>query len=156
MKYMIRNICVFLVAIFFSSCTIQPIAVKKVGAFKIKEYSMKGATVELSLLIDNPNAMGFTIYRSDLDVKLNNITLGTASLTKQLKIKRKSEKEYTVLLHSDFSKISPALLISMGQLFSSGKLNSVTVAVSGELKAGNLFYKRKFPVDVKEKVNLSQ
>jgi LEA14-like dessication related protein len=145
-----------LIAVLVSSCTIRPIVVKKVGTVQVKEYSMKGATVELALVVENPNAIGFAIYKSDLNIKLNNIDLGSASIAKRIKVKRKSEKEYTVVLKSDFSKITPAMLLSMGQLFSSGKLNNATVAVNGQLKAGNLFYKKSFPVDVKEKINLGR
>jgi LEA14-like dessication related protein len=144
-----------IITVFVSSCTIRPIAIKKVSDLKIKEYSAKGATVEFKMLVDNPNSLGFKIYKSNLKVKINNIELGSADIAKKIKIGRKSEKEYVILLKSDFSSVSPAMLMTLMQLVTSGK-NNVAVSVSGEFKAGNLFYKRTFPVELKQNINISR
>lgn len=152
-----RILAIFLITIvFLSSCKIQPITVKKVGDVKVKDYSMSGVTVEIKLIVNNPNALGLTLYKSDLNIKLNNTDLGQAKLDKKIKIKRKSEKEYSIVLSSDFSKLGTATLLSMGQLFVTGKMGNPTIAVNGEVKAGNLFYKKRFPVEIKEKINLSR
>jgi len=152
-----RAIVFFLFSIvLFSSCTLKPITVTKVGEVKVKDYSMKGATVEIKLTVNNPNAFGLGIYKSDLNVKLNNVDLGSAKIDKKIKIKRKAEKEYDIILSSDFSKLGPAMLISLGQLFVAGKMNNPIITVNGELRAGNLFYKKRFPVEVKQKINLSR
>lgn len=138
-----------------SSCSIKPVTVSNIGEVKVKEYSLKGVTVEVDVTVKNPNWMGFKIYRSDLNVKLNNMDLGKASIMKNVKVKRNAETNTSVTLEADFTKLGPAVLLTAGQVFSR-KGAKPSINVSGELKAGNLFVKKRFPINVNQKVSLSK
>lgn len=153
MKFFLLTISL---SVIFYSCSIQPVTIKKVEQVKVKEFSMKGAKVEVSLVVNNPNAIGFKIYKSDLNVMLNNFELGKAGISNRVKIKRKAETTCTIIIESDFSKLTPASMMSLGQQFASGKLNNPMITVSGELKAVKLFYKKSFPVNVKERISLGR
>ncbi len=147
---------IFLSAIFisfFASCKFEEVTVSKVEDFKIISLGAEGIEAEISLRIKNPNKYGFSVYSSDLNVQLNGTDIGKAVILNKVKIKKKSEDIHKVIVKSTFSQ---ALTGGLSVLTSTLGRKSATIAVKGEIKAGKVFYKKTFPVDVKEKVRLTK
>jgi LEA14-like dessication related protein len=148
--------CIFSIALFLSliSCAeFKPCTFNGIESAKVISVSSTNIELELNVKIKNPNNFGFSIYPSDFDVKLGNKDLGKASLSKKVRIKANSEIIHTFIIHSDLSKVMAG---GMSSLISLAKSKNAIVAVHGELKTGNLFYKKRFPVDLKENIPLSR
>lgn len=137
----------------FGCKNVQNVTVSKVEGFKIKDISTKGIEAEVGLRIKNPNTFGFKIFKSGLDVGFNGITLGEAKLNKKIKVKAASDEVYYFSLKGDFSKVS---LLDIPKLIDLVKEKSVRAEVKGNIRAGNLFYKKLFPVNITERVNLDK
>ena len=119
-----------------------------VKGFKINTINTQGINADIMLGIKNPNNIGFSIYKSEFDVVYSGVHLGKARLTKRVRISANAEETYSFNLKSDFNNINMAEIM---KLMNAGNARSV-VEVKGDLKAGKFYLKKKFPINVKERV----
>jgi LEA14-like dessication related protein len=141
----------FICMIFAACRDFKEIQVTGVKGFKVNKIDTKGISADLLLNVKNPNNMGFSIYRSTFDVMYNGINLGKARSSKRVHISANSEETYAFTLKSDFKDIN---LMDIMKLVNGGGSGGM-VQVKGDLKAGKLFIRKKFPVDVKERARLN-
>lgn len=142
----------FVSLIFLFACKdFKEIQVTGVKGFKVNKIDASGINADLMLDINNPNAMGFSIYRSEFDVMYNGINLGKARSSKRVHISPNTQQTYSFNLKSDFKNIN---LMDIMKLVNGGGGNGM-VHVKGDLKAGKFYLKKKFPVDVKERARLN-
>jgi LEA14-like dessication related protein len=119
-----------------------------VKGFKVNKIDMNGIDADVILGIKNPNNMGFSIYPSDFDVTISGINLGKAKMRKRVHIAGNSEKDYSFNLKSSFKDMN---MMDVMKLVNSGGLHG-TITVKGDLKAGKLYLKKKFPVNEKHSI----
>jgi LEA14-like dessication related protein len=129
----------------------QEVQVSKVKGFKMSKLSADGLEAEIILGIKNPNNIGFTIFPSEFDVTFSGVNLGKAKLYKRVHIGANCEKDYTFKLKSSFKNFNIMDMTSL--LRGGGKMG--TMEVKGDLKVGKFFRKMLYPVNVKERINLS-
>ncbi len=147
---MLRLILVFTGMFLFSCKTLKDPEYTGVKGFKINKINTEGIDGDIMLGIKNPNAFGFTIHKSEFDVSYSGVYLGKARLTEKVFIKGKAEETYSFNLKSDFKNVNLADVIKL----LNGASNKGLLEVKGDLKAGKLLIRKKFPVDVKEKLSL--
>jgi LEA14-like dessication related protein len=141
--------CILASLYFLTACKdFKEVQCTGVKGFKINTINTQGINADILLGIKNPNNMGFSIYKSEFDVVYSGVHLGKAKLTKRVHINANAEETYSFNLKSDFKNINLAEIM---KLMSAGNARSV-VEVKGDLKAGKFYMKKKFPVDVKERV----
>ena len=145
----LRAISLFFLLTFFSCKEFKEAQCTGVKGFKINKINTEGLSAEVMLGIKNPNSVGFSIYPSEFDVVLMGINLGKAKLKKRVHIDANTEKTYTFTLKSDFKNMN---LMDIMKLTGGGSKGAIEV--KGNLKAGKFYLKKKFPVDVKERVGL--
>ncbi len=121
-----------------------------VKGFIINKVDISGIDADIQLGIKNPNTIGFSVYRSSFDVIYNGVNLGTAHSKKRVHIAANTEKTYTFNLKSDFKN---ANMMDIMKLVNGGGKGG-TVQIKGNMKAGKFYLKKKFPVDVKERVGM--
>ena len=137
-------------ALFFISCKdFKEAQCTGVKGFKINKISPQGMDADIILGIKNPNHMGFSVYKSSFDVIYNGVNLGKAKLTKRVHINGDTEKNYSFNLKSNFKNANP---MDIMKLMNDGGKGFVEVI--GDLKAGKFYLKKKYPVKVKEKVDM--
>jgi LEA14-like dessication related protein len=142
----------FFVLIFFVSCgNYQDVTFMGIENVKVTSMSQQGIEAEISARIKNPNNKSFTIYKSELDATLNGMNAGKARLAKNVRIKANSEQTYIFKIKSDFSSLSIA---ELPKLLSIAKSKNAKIGLKGNLKAGKLFIKKNFPVDMTKNVPL--
>lgn len=80
----------------FSGCEVEDPDFSNVR--DIKMLGMDGRKLEMEFTVDceNPNAFGFKVKPSKLDVSVDDEILGEIHLDKKIKVKRKSNNSYTV------------------------------------------------------------
>lgn len=136
--------------ILFSSCReFKEATVTGVDGFSIKKIDTKEMQAELKLLIKNNNSFGFSIYPSEFDVMFSGIHLGKAKLHKRVYINGNTEQVYSFDLKSNLSDLN---FLDLARLL--GSDNSGKLEITGYLKAGKFYFKKKFPVNYGDKVNL--
>lgn len=135
-----------------TSCkNIQPVMVTKVDNPVIKKLDMEGIEMALPITVKNPNAFGFNIYKSKMKITVNGVDLGEAKLDKKVRIGGSSEKMHDLIISADLKNLKKdaiPLLIGLQTK------KSATFKIEGNMKVGKLFYKKRFPIDITEKVSL--
>lgn len=146
MKYKsIIQLFILILAVTFSSCKeFKEIEVVGVKDFKIKKVSLEGIEAIIELNIKNPNSMGFSIYPSEFDIIFSGMNLGKAKLKKRVHIDAHCEKTYAFTLNSSFKEFN---FMDITKMLSGSKLGAMQV--KGDLKAGKMWVKKKFPIDYK-------
>jgi len=132
------------------SCTnLKEVQCTGVNGFKPNKIDLSGIEADIQLGIKNPNKVGFSIYRSTFDVSLNGVYLGKAKSSKRVHVAPNSDKSYSFTLKGSFKNVG---LGDVMKLVGGG--GKGTLHVKGNIKAGKFFIKKRFPIDVKERVGL--
>lgn len=136
--------------VFFSSCQeYKEVRISSISDFKMNKIGLDGIEAEVKVTIDNPNALGFNVYRSKAEVSYGGISLGEARIKKRVHIPANSKKEHTFVLKGSLKN---ATLGDITSLLNGNK----KVELKGHLKVGRFFYRRKFPIDLKQVMKLSR
>lgn len=136
----------------FTHCrTMKDVQCTGVEGFKINKIGMEGIDGDLILKLKNPNNFGFFIYKSEFDVTYSGIHLGKARLDKNVRIRRNAEENYSFHLIKDFKDVN---LLDVMKLLNGATFKN-TIEVKGDLKVGKFYFKKRVPVDVKEKLGLN-
>lgn len=134
----------------FSSCEeFKEVTVSGIDSFYLKKVSQEGIEAELNVKIKNPNNRNFTIYPSEFDVIFSGIRLGKARLDKKVKIDKNAERVYSFQLKSNLGDVN---LMDLPKLLNLSNIGNIEV--KGDLKAGKLFIKKRFPVSYSEKIKI--
>ncbi|MCU0433998.1 MAG: LEA type 2 family protein [Bacteroidia bacterium] len=131
-----------------SGCGLKPIVPKGIEGIKfLKLDPIQGLVIlDLGMKIDNPNGIGFTLFGSELDVKVGGVDLGKVTINEKVKIKRKTEEVYHVKVNAklaDVIRSIPALIKVIAQ-------KQANVEVKGWIRAGTLGLKKTIPVELKQ------
>ncbi|MGQ0828037.1 MAG: LEA type 2 family protein [Bacteroidota bacterium] len=147
-----KKIIFILFSVMFFSCgEYQDVTFMGIENVKVTSMSQQGVEADIIVRIKNPNNKSFTIYKSELDATLNGMNAGKARLSKNVRIKSNCEQTYTFKVKSDFSSLSMA---ELPKLLALAKSKNAKVGLKGNLKAGKLFIKKNFPVDISKNVPL--
>lgn len=143
----------FALLFFATSCTEwKDVTITKIENARIIKMDKDGLIAEIDVRINNPNKIGFKIYKSDLDVLLNNNSVGKAKIKHKIKIKAHAEETYTLAIAGKVDNLlSGGGLLGLIATAASG---NATINIKGSIKAGKFFYKKKFPIDNKQRVPL--
>jgi LEA14-like dessication related protein len=147
MKFFTK-ILIFCAAAFLFSCVgeFKQISINSINNFKVTKMDLKSVEGEINVTINNPNNKSFKVYKSKATVMVGGTKLGEAHIVKKVKIQANSSVDNTFILHGDFKELNLGTLanITMGK---------PVVEINGYLKAGKWFYKKKFPIDQKQKIS---
>jgi len=143
---------VLLSLLFFCSCSnYKQIECTAIKGFQIKKIDPKGIDATILLELKNPNPMGFTVYKSEFDVTYSGVYLGKAKLLEKVKINGNEEKIYGLNLQGDFKNVN---LMDVLKLLGGAAFKN-EFEVKGDLRAGKFFIKKRFPINIKEKISLN-
>ncbi len=145
-----RLLPIFCLFILFGCRSLKDLEFKGVNGFKVNTINTQTIDADILLKIKNPNRFGFYIYESEFDVTYSGIYLGKAKLQKRVRIKANAEETYSFNLKKNFKDLN---LLDVMKLIN-GSTGVGVVEVKGDLKAGKLLMKKKFPIDINEKVGL--
>lgn len=153
---LLRNIYILTVFVFtllfFSSCNdFKELQCTGLNGFKVHKITTEGIDAEILLGIKNPNALGFSIYKSEFDITYSGVYVGKAKLLKRVHISAREEKTYSFVLRNDFKDVN---LLDVMKLLSGATFKNL-LEVKGELRVGKLFIKKRILIDRKEKVGLN-
>lgn len=142
------NILAIFSVLLLSSCIgeFKELSISRINGFKVTNMSASGIEGEINVTISNPNNVAFKVYRSKAEITYGDTKLGTAHIAKKVKIPANSSIEHTFILKGDLKDVSlaslPGLLMGKNQ----------KMEIKGHIKAGKWFYKKKFPIDEKQKI----
>jgi LEA14-like dessication related protein len=145
---LIKNIFIGIVCTGLISCVgeFKQVQVSSINDFKVTKLSPQGIEGEIKVTISNPNNMSFKVFRSKADIKYGDMRLGKAKTVKKVKIPANSNAEQTFILKGNLKDVSLAELPSL--LTGKGR----QMEINGYIKAGKWYFKKKFPIDEKQRI----
>lgn len=129
------------VAMGTSSCDIEDPDISNPGNFRIKSFEGQHIEAEFSVDCDNPNGFGFKVKKANLDVSVEEMSIGTVKLNKKIKVKRKSKNTYTIPVSMELEN---------GALFKLMKLagkDKVTLRIQGKVRGSVYGFSKSMDVD---------
>jgi LEA14-like dessication related protein len=152
-KYLFRNLFILLfITLFITSCNYKDVQLKKIESFKVLNFDKEGAEVELNLLVDNKNKIGFTVYSSDLNLTISKIELGKVTFAEKVHIPGGGECHKRVVLKASLKDLGVTALASLASL---ALTKQVDLSINGDVKVRSmLFFSKRYPVNLKEKIKL--
>ena len=148
-----KNFACTLIALFaFSACSVvQPVKVSEIKSVKITAASMNGIDLEVGFIISNPNLFSINIDKADVNLTINKILLGKASLTKNVKLAAKSNEQKFFLLHTSLADMPLSKVISLLALI---KNREIDLEVNGTSTASAIGISGDYPINAQKKISL--
>ena len=144
-----KLLLLFVTIVLFTSCKdFKEISISSINNFKVNKMDLKSIEGEINVTISNPNNTSFKVYKSKANVLIGGTKIGVARIKKKVKIAANSSVDYTFVLQGDLKGINFGSIANI----MSGR---PAVEVNGYLKAGKWFYKKKFPIEQKQKISAS-
>lgn len=145
----VKNSFIVLASFLLVNCIgeFKEISISHIDGFKVTKLTASGIEGEIKVTVNNPNSTNFKVYKSKATIMYGDIKLGTAHIAKKVKIGASSNAPQTFILKGDLKDISfaqlPGLLMGKGN----------KMEIKGHIKAGKWYYKKKFPIDEKQKLS---
>ena len=121
---------------------IIPPEVVGVESFQINNMSASGGSIDVGVRIKNENNIKFTITSCKMDVISGNSKIGTAEVTNNIVIPKKSEDLHTFKITAKFNGIAGAFAAAMNMF--GGKKE---FTFKGEVKVRTMGITKKFPIE---------
>ena len=149
-KYVVPFFIFYTIA--FSSCgNFKEITFSGIENIQIVKLSQKGVDAEITAKIINPNNVGFTIYKSEIYVIMNGVSVGKTDFKNNIKIKPNSEDLYNFQIKAEFANLN---MTDLPKLISMGMSKNGKIGLKGNLKVGKLFVKKNYPINLTQNVPL--
>lgn len=135
--------------ILICGCGFKPLEPKGIEDIKfLKVDALQGIVIfDLGMKINNPNGLAFTLYASELDIKVGSVPLGKVTVNEAVKLKRKTEDLYRVKVNAklgDLLRNIPLLIKVIAQ-------KQTDVEIKGWIRAGTLGLRKTIPVEINQK-----
>ena len=144
----------FIALLFLTGCgNMQDVTVKKITRVRLKDLNSKSVTVDVDLIISNPNPVPFHVKNADLLISLNGNRLGKTILSNGFDIPAVSEKEHSITLSAE---TGDALQEQLPGLLMSALTQSFDVEIEGNIKGGVFIFSKDIPVKHREQVDLKK
>lgn len=132
----------------FTSCEVyKDINVEAFENVKVSKMDGREIDLELFLRVENPNFYAVKLKQIDIDLLVNDKTIGSLSLDKNRKIKRKSTKIYSFPVNL---KLEEGILLKMVQFALQRK---VEVNLKGKVKGSVFGINQTETVDVVKSID---
>jgi LEA14-like dessication related protein len=139
-------------SLFLSACNFKEVKLEKIESFKVLNIDKEGIEVELNVLVSNPNAIGFTIYDSDLNLTVSKIELGKIKLSESVHIGAHGKSHKKIQVRTSLKDLGITAIAGLASLAAIKKLD---ISISGDVKVRTLlFLTKKYPVALNEKIQI--
>ena len=143
-------------AVFMSSCKqTQMLPLSFTGHNKVEfaGVALNGIKGKVTVHIKNPNPVDVTVYKSNFDIKVNDIAIGKAKTRKKIVIPANSEVGEVLYLKSNFSNIG---YFDIPKVIKSVQSKNINLSIKGNLKSGRFVGKTKNPVNMTDTINVPE
>jgi len=142
-------ILIFIVSQFIACDTIEDLQLVGSPQIEFEGISKDGLDLGLVVQIKNPNQYKFNIKKGDFKIWINGSEMGTAKLSRSVKIEANSNKQYTFPIKASLKGKD----VSLMTLLEIGGGGSFKLKIDGEIKASTfLLISNKFDVEWEERV----
>lgn len=146
-----RHLTALLVIVLLSGCTrYSDVEIIGVQDVQVTRFDATGLSATVTVEVNNPNDYRISVTEPDVDLYINDIAMGKATMDSMVTLDPSSSRSYELPLHATFTNGQDNMipLLMMAALSGSLKLGLKGTAVG---KAGML--RKRFPFEVDQQVD---
>ena len=126
--------------ILFSCSSPKALEYRDVSAFSISKIGLNASTVNMTIVYYNPNHFSMQLKRTDLDIFIDSNYVGHTTQEGQVTIPARSVFNIPLSVEVNMSTIFQNALAAF-------LIKSITIKVSGNIRAGKAHVYKNFPVN---------
>lgn len=139
-----------LVVLTLASCEIyKDVKVKRVEDFDLSELTNSHVSASLRIGIENPNPYKITLFKSDLELRLDGNRAGTLRLDEPVVLEPKSDRVYEVKVITNLSDVEGLLGNALSLMFK----EEIELEAMGYVEAKGLGVKKMVPFNFKKSLS---
>ncbi|HQP04487.1 MAG: LEA type 2 family protein [Bacteroidales bacterium] len=132
------------------SCKYQEITIGTPNGLQVKDISLDKVELLIDVPINNPNNFSFNISKTEIDIYVAGIKLGTITKFEKTKIRARSDESYPV----EFSFKPADILGNSIKLVSELSKRNTEVELKGKVKVSKFVISKNIKVHSKETVKI--
>ncbi len=142
--------CVLL-PIFFSGClSYQQVSFKGITDVDVTRFDNSGVAARVMVTLDNPNSFRIHVIDPDVDLYLNEVFIGKATLDSNLVLEKRTTKDYAVPLHASFDGHGAQ---AMGAMLSAALSGKAKLKAKGTVTGKAFLIRKRFPFEEEHDFN---
>lgn len=134
----------FSIALGITSCSFQEPTLTSFDGIEVIEMHEQDAEIVLKFTVDNPNKRKIKLTDAQVDIAINSIKMGTASLMEPYELPKNGEHQINLKMKLELEKSMAEIATSLGFAILT---NNLRLHVSGKAKGSMGFFKRSFDID---------
>lgn len=143
-----KNLIVLINVLIFTSCvSFKEPEFKGINGYELGKLTGSEVSLTLKPIVYNPNPYALKVKKSVLDLEVEGKNFGKVYLEKKISIKPRKSSEVLVPLKIELE--SGAMLRAVPLMIK----DSLQVLLKGDVKGGVLFFVKKFPVVLEQKIS---
>jgi LEA14-like dessication related protein len=143
--------CIFAPALLMSSCDFEELNFKGIEKFELLDQKEDQIKLKLMMRVENLNKFNIILKNSDLDLSLNDTYIGKATIDAPVKLKKKSEAAYPVVLNIKGKDVMKKTMGMMGTILS----GPIKFSAKGKVTGKAYGISKAMDVAFTEKLNLA-
>lgn len=129
-----------LLPLLLGSClSYQPVSFKGITDVDVSKFDNGGVAARVMVTLENPNSFRIHVIDPDVDLYLNDVFIGKATLDSNLVLDKRTTKDYAVPLHASFDGHATQ---AMGAMLAAALSGQAKLKAKGSV-AGKAFLIRK-------------
>ena len=149
----IKVLSAILSLLLLTACfNIKPVEFQNISNANISLVGLTGAKLKFNVNLHNPNKFKINLYKSNLNIKLDEIDFGSTELDSTIFIPANSSITIPLTLNTKFENIFSGLLKTVTNLSKNG--NEVPLKIKGYVTVKAKGIKTRIPINRTEKINL--
>jgi LEA14-like dessication related protein len=137
-----------LIMLGFSSCaTYEDLEFERMDGFKLDSIKGREISMTVGAVVTNPNWFAIKLLPSTVKVYLEGQLIGEVQLNEKVKIRRKQENTISVPLNATLEDGAMFSLIRYSMK------DSLSIRMTGDVRAGVLFLSKKITIDENRKIS---
>jgi Late embryogenesis abundant protein len=137
-----------------TSClSYQEVSFKGITDVDVSSFDNNGVSARVMVTLDNPNAFRIHVIDPDVDLFLNDVYIGKATLDSNLVLEKRTTKDYAVPLHASFDGHGTQ---AMGAMFSAALSGQAKLKAKGSVVGKAFFLRKRFPFEEEHEFKLGE
>lgn len=146
---MIKLISIFCLLVMMSSCAFQTVEFKGTNNFSVSKISST-PEMKLNIKMYNPNGVGAKLRSMNMEVKVNNVLLGSVQLDSLTKVGARQNFDLPLTFNTSISSLASMIPVGISSLL---KGKEIPLEFTGAVTVQKFIFKKKFAFDYKSSYN---
>ncbi len=139
-------------SLLLSSCfSYQEVTFKGITDVQLSKMDQQGIAVRAMVTLDNPNAFRIHVNDPDVDVFLNDVYIGKATLDSNLTLDKRISKDYAVPMHATFDGHGAEAMVAILGAALSGHAK---LKAKGSVVGKAFLFSKRFPFEQETELDL--